>query len=198
MLINIRYFTCYCIFAISLPLVFACAGPGNDVLSSENDEDVITEEPEPKEVIAEEPEPEDPVSPSLVVELSLDDLVNLADYIAAGAITSIESKWNEDNTQIYTFNKFEVSKYLKGCDDDELIIKVPGGRVGSEEQWVEDTPIFKEGEEVVLFLERKDDGTFDVVGGFQGVYRARTEGLIENGLSLPEVIERIKSKINGK
>ncbi|KKK86190.1 hypothetical protein LCGC14_2765700, partial [marine sediment metagenome] len=79
----------------------------------------------------------------------------------------------------------------------EIIVKVRGGEVGDIGLKVSDTPQFREGEEVFLFLRMEKLPLFSVVGLFQGKYTIE-EGRVKNrimGLEVP--LDSFISQIKG-
>ncbi|TET48271.1 hypothetical protein E3J59_00855 [Candidatus Aerophobetes bacterium] len=66
----------------------------------------------------------------------------------------------------------------------EITVKVPGGEVGGIGLKVSDTPEFRKGEEVFLFLRIEKLPIFKVAGLFQGKYT------IEGGKAKNKVMEQ--------
>ncbi|OPL14710.1 MAG: hypothetical protein AVO34_00830 [Firmicutes bacterium ML8_F2] len=118
---------------------------------------------------------------ALMIKMDLDELTETSDAIAYGTVTGAHSQWDEGRTGISTTVTFSVKKGLKGSRQGETVtIIVPGGEVDGIGQYVSDTPVFKSGEEAVLFLqELKRDilprrqihaRHFEVSGNFQGKF----------------------------
>ena len=99
-----------------------------------------------------------------------DYLSNVADYIVEGTVTFVESRWNEENTGIFTYSDLTVATYIKGTPlpVNTFQIVTPGGTVGDITQVVEDQPIFHEGRKVRLYLENVN-GEFSIICGRFGV-----------------------------
>ena len=118
---------------------------------------------------------------ALMVRKSIEELTSQADSILIGKVEKIESRWNEEKTLIYTYVTISVkqhTKTLSGVGEvQEIIIKVRGGEVGDIGLRVSDTPQFRQGEEVFLFLKSETPTVFRVAGLFQGKYT------IENGIA---------------
>jgi len=107
----------------------------------------------------------------LIEECADRDYINeTADYIIEGTVEKVESKWNEENTSIFTYTTLLIEKYVKGTpsEDDRLQIITPGGTVGEVSQWVEDQPIFHEGKKVRIYFE-KTNGDYSIVCAQFGV-----------------------------
>ena len=138
---------------------------------------------------------------ALMVKKSLEELTSEADSILIGEVKKIESQWNEEKTLIYTYVTISVkqhTKTLSGVGEvQEIIVKVPGGEVGDIGLKVSDTPQFREGEEVFLFLRMEKLPLFSVAGLFQGKYTIE-EGRVKNrilGLEVP--LDSFISQIKG-
>jgi hypothetical protein len=138
-------------------------------------------------------------SSALFVELPFEELVDLSDWIITGTVTGQENKWDASHTNINTLVTIAVSEWVKGKPfstssegkqssdplspghNDNVVITVPGGRVGDVAQWVEDTPVFSNGEQVLLLLQPSPEGTVEVVSGIQGKFT------IVNGNAVPAI-----------
>jgi hypothetical protein len=93
-----------------------------------------------------------------------------ADYIIEGTVESVESRWNQEGTGIFTYTELAIEKYVKGAPfaENKIQVVTPGGTVGEISQWVEDQPIFHEGKRVRLYFEELN-GEFSIVCGQFGV-----------------------------
>lgn len=93
-----------------------------------------------------------------------------ADYIIEGTIEKVESRWNEEGTDIFTYSDLGIEKYVKGeaFEKDRLQIITPGGVVGEVGSWVEDQPIFHQGKSVRIYF-KEEDGEFSIVCAQMGV-----------------------------
>jgi len=125
---------------------------------------------------------------ALVIKKSVEELTYEADAILIGEVEDIESRWNKERTLIYTYVSVSVTEYIKRIleigEPKEITVKVPGGEVGDIGLKVSDTPEFREGEEVFLFLRIEELPIFRIAGLFQGKY------IIEDGKAKNEVLER--------
>ncbi len=132
-------------------------------------------------------------SSMLMRKLSLEELVEYSDWVVTGVITKSKSSWNAERTNIFTHHTISVEEWFRGGNGkEELVIVTAGGKVGFTTQWVENAARFQKGEKVLVFLSRNDDGSGEVVGGFQGKYTI--EG--ENNTSVKDLICRIKALDN--
>lgn len=119
--------------------------------------------------------PKPTISPKLIA-LSLDQLADRADTILIGTVTGKESRRDAQGGNIYTLVTLKTEQQIKGQPAPETVsIRVQGGELDGISQKVEDSPLFQQGEKVIVFLTAGDGGTMTVVGGLQG------KGVIENG-----------------
>ena len=85
-------------------------------------------------------------------------LYNNADVVATGTIVNSSSIMKD--SKIWTYMDVEVDEYLKNPQlSKNLRIKSMGGTIGNLSTVVEDSPLFKEGDTVLLFLHK--DGQSD-------------------------------------
>lgn len=137
------------------------------------------------------------LSPSLMVKLSLEELVDQSDWIATGTITACKSVWDENRINIYTHYTFAVEEWFKGdSEEGMMIIMVPGGKVGLTSQRVEDAVKLTKGERALLFLSCNEDGTCAVVGGSQGKFADAAGDEERSGTSMTETVSKTKELLN--
>ena len=91
---------------------------------------------------------------------------------------------------IYTWVGFSAEQTLKGETAKEVIIVVPGGELNGVVMEVEDAPTFQARETAVVFL-AKSDGTFRVVGGFQGKFTIDKNSTV-GGVPLQQFIQQVR------
>lgn len=142
-----------------------------------------------------------PQTSALMVEKSVEELTFEADSILIGKVEKIESRWNEERTLIYTYVTISVKQYAKAISSQEqvkeIIVKVRGGEVGDIGLKVSDTPEFRVGEEVFLFLRMEDMPLFSVTGLFQGKYTIE-DGVARNRMQGVEIpLDSFISQIRG-
>jgi hypothetical protein len=122
-----------------------------------------------------------------LIPMSVEELTRAADTVVEATATNSWSQWNPQHTMIVTYTRFTVLKTLKGAPPAEILVKQPGGMVGSDGTKVPGVRHFLVGETALLFLEpsRNNDGTQLVVGLVQGnfrVYKARSGVMAANGM----------------
>jgi hypothetical protein len=95
-------------------------------------------------------------------------ITQTADYIIEGTVERVESRWNQERTGIFTYTELIIEKYVKGkpFTENKLQIVTPGGTVGEISQWMEDQPIFHEGNRVRIYFENANGEFFIACGQF--------------------------------
>ena len=127
---------------------------------------------------------------------SVDELTANSSHIMRGEVLSVVSQWNADQTSIYTKVTVAIAEMYKGSGitPPTATILVPGGTVDDTKLWVEHTPTFSVGQEVVTFL--IDHGSFyDVTSWVQGKYTIENEAVIELGSSATHFINQINEVV---
>jgi len=81
---------------------------------------------------------------------------------------------------IYTYASIVVDDPLKGERRRTVLLRHMGGTIGAKTVWIAGMPQFKAGEQVIVFLRNKQDGTFDVIGLDQGKYDVVDDYAIAN------------------
>ncbi len=90
--------------------------------------------------------------------MSLSQLARAADTIVRVRCTS--SAAQQENGTIWTISEFEIVERFQGDPPTRIQIRLPGGRLGGLSTHVEDVPQFRPGDEAVLFLEARSDGSY--------------------------------------
>ncbi len=90
---------------------------------------------------------------TLVTKMSLTEMVKQSDLIIEGTVSKIQSQWNEEKTMIYTDIEINIKSAEKGSSQNNLlVIRLLGGRVGNIATIALGTPAFHRDEQLVLFL----------------------------------------------
>jgi len=118
-------------------------------------------------------------APASIGVISLEELARQADLIVHASVTGIERVASERETSM---GRLAIStavvnikpiKILKGMATEPIVVKAIEN--------MEDSPRFREGQEVVFFLQRnEDDSSFAIVGLTQGKFD------VEDGLVVRE------------
>lgn len=134
-------------------------------------------------------------SSSIMIKLSIEELVAQSDWIVVGVVTEKESSWNTQHSQINTLVTLAVEEWVKGePEGNEIVITMPGGQVGGVSQRVEDAPDFLIDEEVLVFLKSQGGDVVSVVGGWQGKLIIENGKIAGSDVALTELIQQIKAQ----
>ena len=134
---------------------------------------------------------------ALMLEMSTPELTKKAEAIVRGKVKDMRSEWDPERRFIWTLVTISVSKSIKGdsLEGQDVIVKIPGGVVGRIGQETEDAPIFKKGEEVLLFLKPelyRGEKVFRVTGNFQGKHTIKDNMVIEKKLPVATFLGEIE------
>jgi hypothetical protein len=129
-------------------------------------------------------------SATTVQRFSRVDLAKKSDSIVRARVEDQISRRDETNREIYTYITLSVLESVKGAKGEKSItIRQMGGSVDNLISYIPGMPTFKRGEEVVLFLSRKDGAGYPWVMGLQqGKYTVITD---ENG------IKNVRNELSG-
>ncbi len=118
-----------------------------------------------------------PALSTVVEHMTMERLSQVATLVVLGEVSTVEARWNRDNTKIYTHINLAPRETLKGDGRlTDVHIKQIGGTVGETAAELPGSPVFSPGEQVLLFLEdRKDGDGYIVIGLFQGKYKVVNE-----------------------
>ncbi len=106
----------------------------------------------------------------MAIRLDLRKLTLRADRVVVARMVAKKSFWGSDGKRIMTSYSFKVQDDVVGHGDDMVSVLVYGGTVGRWTQRANGYPRFSDDSPVLLFLKKKDDAAFNVVGLCQGVF----------------------------
>jgi hypothetical protein len=126
-------------------------------------------------------------SATTVERLGLDDLVKKAHSIVVGKVMSSRTYWTSNGKLILTDFTLDVGEQLKGSGPRRVVVTTIGGKIGNTELHVSGMPMFKQGEDAVVFIEQS--GAYETVVGLgQGKFTVMN-GEVTNalgGLAFPD------------
>jgi hypothetical protein len=111
------------------------------------------------------------VSATVLVPADLSELVADATAIVHGRVLDVRAEWGEGRRRIDSYVTVGVATHLKGRVGDTVTFRTPGGELGAYRSVMIGAPVFRPGEEVVLFLGSRGPSIPYVLGLNQGVYR---------------------------
>ena len=115
------------------------------------------------------------VQATTLQKLSLDRLIGEADLIIKGRVEELKTRQVSDRRSMITIVTVSIERQFKGPQVSSVTIEQPGGSLGDIAQGVPGLPEFSSGEEVIVFLKRQPGGAFNIVGGKQGKFTAKTQ-----------------------
>ncbi len=123
------------------------------------------------------------VHASSVLPMTLDEHLQSADAVFRGTVLGVESFRVGTNGMIYTRTVLRVNEGFKGRLPAIINVVHRGGVVDGIGMTDDASPQFKAGEERLLFVSRRGDGTLFVAQGDAGAASLRRE---KNGAFVPE------------
>ena len=118
-----------------------------------------------------------PVAAHATVVLSVDfaHLTSRASAIVRGRVVSLTSQWGPEGRGIETIVTVQVASSLKGDAAGQVSFRVPGGKMGRFRAVTVGAPVFREGDEMIVFVEGDAPAVPRIVGFNQGVYRVSAD-----------------------
>ena len=108
-------------------------------------------------------------------QTSLEELTNTSDLVVLGKVTDVRYEWAQPGSKvIYTVLTIDVSEYVKGDIQANLIVRQLGGQIGEFGYRVDGTPGFSTSDEVVFFLQAFK-GSYWIHSIALGAYNVMTE-----------------------
>ena len=98
------------------------------------------------------------------------DLGRESSIVVRGRVTEVRAFWNSTGTKVFTETTVMVDETYKGQQTGSVSVRQLGGVVGRVRVNVDGAPVWKEGEEVLLFLEPFNGSSYQVAGFSQGKY----------------------------
>ena len=127
---------------------------------------------------------------ALVEKKSLNELTISSENIIVGSVLKKESYWKDGN--IFTNIIISANSHIKGRNDGQFTVQIPGGTVGNVHAEVSDVPPFEDNEDVVLFLKGNR-----IEGWDQGKYTIKDSKIRETGQSATEFVNNIRQNLSG-
>ncbi|MEX2272775.1 MAG: hypothetical protein WD690_14985 [Vicinamibacterales bacterium] len=120
---------------------------------------------------------------SIIIPTDLPTLVREAQAIALGRVVDVHGVMRPGTRRIDSYIVFAVDEPLKGGADQTIVFRTLGGVLGRYRTVVHGSPVFKPGDEAVIFLGR---GTAPYpIGLSHGVFRVRTDRVTGERRILP-------------
>ena len=108
---------------------------------------------------------------TLLEYLSPQQLGSRSELVVRGRVESSESYWNEKHTKIFTRTRIAVDQAYKGSAPPTVEVVQIGGIVGPIKVTAHGALRWRPGDEVLLFAEPIDAGSYRVSGFSQGRFK---------------------------
>ena len=127
-------------------------------------------------------------------KLPMKDLARKAGTIVLGTVIRQESAWDVDHTAIYTDVTLAVERVLAGTPAVVVTLRVAGGVVGNMGMRTSNDAVFREGEQVIVFLDTTAS-PHSVVGLQQGKFAVQDNMVTGAGetCSLDEFLAAVRA-----
>ncbi len=153
----------------------------------------------------------------LLPEFNLDTMIEKSDVVALVTVESVLGcDWNQEYTTspvIHTNVALKVDRYLgPELPYEKLCLRLPGGRIGNAVAIMENTPVFTEGEQALVFLYQPPYEMSPVPAGFAreayfllgayGKFEVRGDKAVSDvagkQYELPKLMVKIQAARSGK
>lgn len=134
------------------------------------------------------------LTPAQTTRLNEINLAASSRVIVTGRVVDMESRWDSSRQTIFTYITIDISEVLKGdIRSRSLVIEQRGGRVGDREVWTIGSPVFRIGEEALLYLSPGADGVLHTTHlGLGKVSLSDTEELSKRAQDASRYISNVK------
>ena len=105
-----------------------------------------------------------------VIQKTPKELAQLSQLVVDGKVQNVRSYWNDDHTKIFTEAVITVEATHKGAAAQSVRVVQLGGVVDNVRMTAHGALQWKQGEDVLLFLEPATPGAYQVTGFSQGKY----------------------------
>ncbi len=106
-----------------------------------------------------------------VLPATFEELVRESASVVHGRVRAVHAAWTADRQTIQSTITLDVIDAFKGTATETATFIVPGGEAGGRILVVPGAPVFREGDEVVVFLRGRAPAIPQPVGLSLGVYR---------------------------
>lgn len=112
-----------------------------------------------------------PLGAVTVLPATFEELVRESVSVLHGRVARVDARWTADRRTIESVVTLEVADTLKGGAVERATFVVPGGETGGRILVIPGAPVFRPGDEVVVFLRGRAPALPQPVGLSLGVYR---------------------------
>jgi hypothetical protein len=128
-----------------------------------------------------------PLSASQFIDMPFDQTARGANLVVRGRVVDTYSAWDQAREVIYTYATVRVTRYFgETTGPDTVVVRNVGGTIDGYRQEAIGFPELRNGEQVVLMLQRNQDGAdYSIHAYNQGKFLVRQRGGVEVLISDP-------------
>ena len=128
-----------------------------------------------------------------VLPATFEELVHESVSVLHGRVRTVQAAWTADRRTIQSTVTLEVIGAFKGTSTETATFVVPGGEAGGRILVVPGAPVFRAGDEVVVFLRGRAPALPEPVGLSLGVYRVSTAVRTGGAMVVPSPVHAAAS-----
>lgn len=110
-----------------------------------------------------------------VLPATLEELVQESVAVVHGRVTGVDAHWTADRRTIESIVTLDVTDTLKGTATETASFVVPGGEAGGRILVMPGAPVFRAGDDVIVFLRGRAPALPQPVGLSLGVFRVAVD-----------------------
>jgi len=129
-----------------------------------------------------------PLGALTVVPATFEELVRESVSVVHGRVREVHGRWSADRRTIVSTVTLEVYDAFKGSDAGTATFVVPGGEAGGRRLVLPGAPVFRTGDEVIVFLRGDAPALPQPVGLSLGVYRVAHRGPAGGAVVVPSPV----------
>ncbi len=123
-----------------------------------------------------------------VLPATFEELVRESASVVHGRVRAVHAAWTADRHTIQSTITLDVIDAFKGTATETATFVVPGGEAGGRILVVPGAPVFRAGDEVVVFLRGRAPAIPQPVGLSLGVYRVSTARVSGAAMVVPSPV----------
>lgn len=135
-----------------------------------------------------------PLRALTVLPATFEELVKESTVVVHGRVSDVRAAWTADRTTIQSTVTLEVLDALKGTATETASFVVPGGEAGGRIVVLPGAPVFRAGDEVVVFLRGAAPRMPEPVGLSLGVYRVTGGRTAATAMVVPSPIHASEAR----